>query len=102
LEGFEVLKSLSRVTTSQHLEWVPILENTEGYPTTAGTIGRVLRAWPEVHAILLRKHGLYTWGATVEEAARHVEIFELLFEVLVRKLHIINQVDTNKIPGPYS
>jgi len=39
---------------------------------------------PDIHGLLLRKHGLYTWGATLLEAKRHVEIFEFLMEVLVR------------------
>jgi methylthioribulose-1-phosphate dehydratase len=93
LKGFEVLKGLSGVVNSQHSEWVPIVENSEDYLALAGTILRVLKARPEIHAILVRRHGLYTWGATVEEAVRHVEIFELLFEVLVRQLHIFAQLE---------
>lgn len=102
LEGFEVLKSLSPVTTGRDLEWVPILENFSDSRTMAEAIGGLLKVRPELHTILLRKHGLYTWGATVQEAAHHVEIFELLFEVLVRQLHIFSQADRNNVHGPYS
>jgi len=100
LEGFEALKGLSGASTGQYLEWVPILENSEDYPTLAVTLGRVLKARPEIHAILLRRHGLYTWGTTVEEAVRHVEIFELLFEVVVRQLHIFAQLDLERGRNP--
>jgi methylthioribulose-1-phosphate dehydratase len=34
--------------------------------------------------LLLKAHGLYTWGADVAEARRHVEILEFLLEVLTR------------------
>ena len=32
------------------------------------------------------EYGLYTWGESVTEAKRHIEIFEFLFEVLGRQL----------------
>ena len=43
---------------------------------------------PLRHGFLIRRHGLYTWGRDVEEACRHVEIFEFLFEVVGRRLTI--------------
>ncbi|MGH9802089.1 MAG: class II aldolase/adducin family protein [Blastocatellia bacterium] len=33
---------------------------------------------------MLRGHGLYTWGASIQEAKRHVEILEFLLEVTGR------------------
>ena len=36
------------------------------------------------HAFLLRAHGLYTWGETLAEAERHVEILEFLLETVGR------------------
>ena len=35
---------------------------------------------PDVHGYLIAGHGLYTWGRTVDDALRHVEAFEFLFE----------------------
>lgn len=32
-----------------------------------------------------RGHGLYTWGRDLDEARRHVEILEFLFEVLIER-----------------
>jgi methylthioribulose-1-phosphate dehydratase len=43
-----------------------------------------LRENRAVHGFLLREHGLYTWGATVQEAKRHVEILEFLLEAVAR------------------
>lgn len=99
LQGFEVLKSLPNLKTGRHVEWVPILENSEDYLLLAGKISRLLKTHPEVHAILLRKHGFYTWGKTIQQAVHHVEIFELVFEVFVRKLHIFAQVDLKEHRG---
>jgi methylthioribulose-1-phosphate dehydratase len=51
----------------------------------AKVLERTLADHPRAHAVLLRRHGLYTWGATLAEAERHVEILEFLFETLARR-----------------
>ena len=40
---------------------------------------------PARHGFLIRGHGLYTWGADLREADRHVEILEFLFERRTRE-----------------
>ena len=86
IEGYEMLKGLSGVTTHEHRERVPIVENSQDYVALAHVIENVIRDNRGLHGIYLRRHGLYTWGETVTEARRHVEIFEFLFEVLGRQL----------------
>ena len=86
IEGYEMLKGLAGVTTHEHLEKVPIVENSQDYVALAHVIENVIRDNPEIHGIYLRRHGLYTWGESVAEARRHVEIFEFLFEVLGQSL----------------
>lgn len=84
LEGFEMLKGLSGVTTHEHAEWVPIVENTQDYGRMADDVTRCLRENPRAHGLLLRGHGLYSWGRDLFEAKRHVEVLEFLFEVVGR------------------
>lgn len=84
IEGYEMLKGLNGVRTHEHREWLPIIENTQDWSAAAPRIEAKLRD-PEVHGFLIRRHGLYTWGRDLEEAKRHVEIFEFLFEVMGRK-----------------
>jgi methylthioribulose-1-phosphate dehydratase len=84
LEGYEMLKGLGGVSTHEHREWVPILENSQDYVTLSSTLSSTLREHPRSHGVLLRKHGLYTWGSDLAEARRHVEILEFLFEVEAR------------------
>jgi len=86
IEGYEMLKGLAGVTTHEHRERVPIVENSQDYVALAHVIENVIRDNPDIHGIYLRRHGLYTWGETVSEAKRHIEIFEFLFEVLGRQL----------------
>jgi len=84
LQGYEMLKGLEGVHSHEHTERLPIVENSQNMEELSAQIGGVLTARPEIHGLLLRKHGLYAWGATLREAKRHVEIIEFLMEVLVR------------------
>ncbi len=85
IEGFEMLKGLAGVTTHEHREWIPILENDQDMARLSPVVAATLREHPSCHAFLLRRHGLYTWGATLPEAVRHVEIVEFLLESVGRK-----------------
>jgi methylthioribulose-1-phosphate dehydratase len=84
LEGYEMLKGLEGVRTHQHREWLPILENSQDMVELSQRVTKVLRENPGLHGFLLRGHGLYTWGSSLQEAKRHVEILEFLMEVVVR------------------
>ncbi|NOT49448.1 MAG: methylthioribulose 1-phosphate dehydratase [Acidobacteria bacterium] len=86
INGYEMLKGLSGVKTHEHHEKVPIIENSQDYIALSHVIENVVRDNDGIHGIYLRRHGLYTWGESVAEARRHVEIFEFLFEVIGRQL----------------
>jgi methylthioribulose-1-phosphate dehydratase len=84
LEGYEMLKGLDGIRTYQHREWLPILENSKDMIELAQRVSTILCELSGIHGFLLREHGLYTWGASLQQAKRHVEILEFLMEVLVR------------------
>lgn len=85
LTDYEMLKGLSGVRTHLDQEWVPILNNSQDYLQLAKEVFQTIKKRAEIHGILLRRHGLYTWGRDLQEARRHVEIFEFLFEVAARQ-----------------
>ena len=84
IEGFEMLKGLSGIRSHEHREWLPVLGNSQDMPALAEELTETLREHPAIHGVLLRRHGLYTWGQDLAEAKRHVEIFEFLMEVVGR------------------
>ena len=84
IEGYEMLKGLEGVSTHEHSEWLPVIENSQDMPGLAVSVSEALSKYPESHGFLLLRHGLYTWGRDLEEAKRHVEIFEFLLEVTGR------------------
>ena len=84
IEGYEMLKGLEGVKTHQHREWIPVLENDQDMVRLGGKVREELMRHPTCHAFLLRRHGLYTWGDTLLQAVRHVEILEFLLEAVAR------------------
>ena len=87
IEGHEMLKGLDGVTTHEHREWLPVIDNSQDMPRLAQAVEQALQAHPQAHGFLLRRHGLYTWGRNLAEARRHVEILEYLLEVTGRTHH---------------
>jgi methylthioribulose-1-phosphate dehydratase len=84
IEGYEMLKGLEGVVTHEHEEWIPILENDQDMTRLAGQVRELLARDHACHAFLLHRHGLYTWGETLPQAVRHVEIVEFLLEAVGR------------------
>jgi methylthioribulose-1-phosphate dehydratase len=90
ITGYEMLKGLEGITTHDTGHWIPIFENTQDIPALAREVsGRLADPMePMTHGFLIRGHGLYTWGKDVFSARRHVEIYEFLFECLIRKMSL--------------
>jgi methylthioribulose-1-phosphate dehydratase len=87
IEGYEMLKGLEGVDSHEHREWIPILENSQDMDELWNRMNGVLDQ-SRSHGVLIRRHGLYTWGPTLADARRHVEILEFLVEVAGRHLAI--------------
>jgi methylthioribulose-1-phosphate dehydratase len=86
IEGYEMLKGLQGVHTHGHSEWLPIVENSQDMPALAETIAQTLKEHKAAHGFLVKRHGLYSWGETVAQAKRHIEIFEFLLETMGRTM----------------
>jgi methylthioribulose-1-phosphate dehydratase len=84
LHGYEMLKGLQGILSHEHTEWLPIVGNSQDMRRLSEQIESLLEKQPSIHGLLLRGHGLYTWGSDLAEAKRHVEIFEFLLEVFAR------------------
>ena len=99
ISGYEMLKGLEGVTTHEHTSWVEIFENTQDIPALAEQVRERINdsADPLQHGYLIRKHGLYTWGRDLNEARRHVEIFEFLFECIARRLVLSGELKTSGV-----
>jgi methylthioribulose-1-phosphate dehydratase len=87
IAGLEMLKGLEGITTHTATVEIPILPNSQDMSEVSQTLRVLLQqSNPSPYGILLEGHGLYTWGKTLFQARRHLEILEFLFELLYRKL----------------
>jgi|KBSSwiStaDraftv2_1062776.scaffolds.fasta_scaffold637891_2 methylthioribulose-1-phosphate dehydratase len=84
IDGYEMLKGLAGVKTHEHSEFLPIVDNSQDMTSLANTISKTLNAHKFAHGILIKRHGLYSWGETLAQAKRHVEILEFLLEAMGR------------------
>lgn len=87
LAGYEMLKAFPGVTTHDTCVDVAIFPNTQDIGTLAAELREQLAAGDESlrYGFLIHKHGLYTWGADLDEARARLEAFEFLFECEGRK-----------------
>jgi len=80
LTDIEMLKGIG--VPARAVARIPIVDNDPDIPALAREIERVMN--PEVPAVLIRRHGVYTWGPTADDAHRHIEILDYLFEYRCR------------------
>lgn len=82
VEDLELIKGLDIWEQAAQIR-VPIVENLFHLPALADAVAARITD-PKVPGVLIRRHGLYAWGANPLQAKRHVEAFEFMFEYLFR------------------
>lgn len=90
ISGYEMLKGLAGVTTHESSVRIAVVPNTQDIAGLATRLEPRIRSGdPELrHGFLMSGHGLYTWGADLAEARRHVEVLEFLLEVTGKRLSV--------------
>jgi len=83
LRDLEMIKGLDIWEEAAEVR-VPVVENLFKLPALAEAVVERITD-PRVPGILIRRHGLYAWGANPFQAKRHVEAFEFMFEYLLRR-----------------
>jgi methylthioribulose-1-phosphate dehydratase len=81
VDGVELIKAFNIWDEDAQIE-IPILPNYADIPRIAKEVEGAMV--PRIPGILLRKHGIYAWGANAFEAKRHLEAFEFLFEYVYK------------------
>ena len=80
LRELEMLKGLRGVGYHDVHE-VPIIDNTAQECDLAASLREAIARFPKSHAVLVRRHGIYVWGADWVEAKRHAECYDYLLSV---------------------
>ncbi|XP_011314964.1 methylthioribulose-1-phosphate dehydratase [Fopius arisanus] len=63
---------------------VPIIENTPFEQDLKDRMAEVMEQYPETCAILVRRHGVYVWGDTWQQAKTMNECYDYLFDIAVQ------------------
>ena len=84
MRGLELLKGFKGVKTHNVEINIPCFENTQDIRALAEEIKPAILSQKNNYGLLLRGHGLYVWGDSVEEAKRHLEVFEYIFRYYIR------------------
>lgn len=88
LEGWEMLKGLSGISTHDTTVELPIIKNNQDLEVLSKQASHFLKEAPS--GLLVAGHGLYAWGEDLFQAQRHTEIIEFLLELSWRQ-HLLNR-----------
>jgi len=80
LSGYEMQKTLAGQETHLNTVAIPLFDNDQDIDALAQRIAAFAADTPLQYGFLLRGHGLTCWGKDVNEARRHLEGLEFLFE----------------------
>ncbi len=79
IKDMEMIKALDIWEEDAEIE-IPIIENYFDLDKLAEEAGKAINT--KVPGILIKNHGIYSWGRNEFEAKRHIEAFEFMFELM--------------------
>ena len=88
LEGYELLKVFPGIKAHDVRVSVPVFDNTQDMEGLGEQVCAVLKDRPASSAFMIRAHGLYGWGRTMNEAAQVVEALEVLLSCELETLKL--------------
>ncbi|HAF00833.1 MAG TPA: methylthioribulose 1-phosphate dehydratase [Methylophilaceae bacterium] len=88
LENYELLKALPNIKTHESRVIIPIFPNDQNIARLAGEVEAYMRTHADMVGYIIAGHGFYTWGDTVNDALRHVEALEFLFNQEIQLLKL--------------
>jgi len=98
ISHLEMIKGIEGMQYHDRLV-VPIIDNTARECDLAGALEEAILAYPTTHAVLVRRHGVYVWGADWIQAKTHAECYDYLFHAAVemRRLGLEGEPDNARL-----
>jgi methylthioribulose-1-phosphate dehydratase len=81
VQGIEMQKAFAGIATHEREVLLPVIANSQDMAELARHALAAIR--PDVPAVVVRGHGVYAWGKSPKEAARHLETVEWLCRVVL-------------------
>ena len=97
----EMIKGIKKGSSKESLRYddtlvVPIIENTAFERDLTDRMAAVMQSYPDTNAVLVRRHGVYVWGQTWQQAKTMAECYHYLFEVAVEMKKL--GLDPTRVP----
>lgn len=86
--GYEMQKAITGISSHEQLLPLAIFDNTQDIPALAAELAQRWHKQPLQYALLVRGHGLYVWGNSLEQAKRHLEGWEFLINCELERFKI--------------
>jgi len=80
LENYELLKALRGIETHAAAVELPVVANDQDMSRLAAAVTPWLERSKLPPAYLIEGHGIYAWGPSVSDAARHLEAMNFILE----------------------
>ncbi|KAL7519515.1 hypothetical protein ACHAWX_004267 [Stephanocyclus meneghinianus] len=96
----EMLKGVGHHAFDDVLE-VPIIDNRPTEDQLADQLEQAILKYPKCNAVLVRRHGIYAWGDSWEQAKAQCESFDYLFETAVKLKSMGIDCGVKPISGTY-
>jgi methylthioribulose 1-phosphate dehydratase/enolase-phosphatase E1 len=91
----EMLKGVGHHGYDDVLE-IPIIDNRPSEDLLADQLESVIKEYPNCNAVLVRRHGVYVWGDSWEQAKTQCESFDYLFQSAIQMRSM--GLDCSKLP----
>lgn len=82
ITDFEIVKAFPGVTSHLATLQIPVIENSQDINDICIKWLPLLRKFPNHYGFIIKNHGIYCWGDSVESAQKHIEAFEYIFKFL--------------------
>jgi methylthioribulose-1-phosphate dehydratase len=84
LQDYELLKALEGIATHETRIVVPIFPNDQNIARLSLQVDEYIEMHGDIYGYIIGGHGFYTWGSSIQDALRHVEALEYLFDIEMR------------------
>lgn len=89
LSDLEMIKAFKGIKSHQDSINVLLVPNTQEIKELSIKMEKVITNTSNCFALILRGHGVYVWGETVDSAKRHLEALQYIFQFIIRKKEIL-------------
>lgn len=96
----EMLKGVGHHAYDDILE-IPIIDNRPSEDLLASQLETVIQKYPNCNAVLVRRHGVYVWGDSWQQAKTQCESFDYLFESAIRMKQMRIEPSRAPLTGTY-